>query len=129
MNARTVNRIRRKTGKSMGMDLLILHTTGRRTGEPRRTPLTWFPDDPDAWLVIASGGGPRNPDWYTNLMAHPDRAQIELHGHDAVPVTPRLLEGPDRTAAWSRITKAQPRYAKYQNKSDRVYPLVRLVRQ
>lgn len=128
MNTRTNTRIRRKGSRSMGMDLLILHTIGRRSGLPRETPVTWFADGEDAWLIIASGGGSNHPDWYRNLLAHPDRAAIEMHGHDAVPVTPHRLDGTDRERAWQSITTAQPRYAKYQRKSDREYPLIRLAR-
>lgn len=126
MNTRTTARIRRKGGKYLGMDMLILHTTGRRSGQPRETPITWFADGEDTWLVVASGGGDRNPDWYTNLVANPDGAAVELHGHAAVPVTPQRLDGDARVQAWQRITAAQPRYDKYQRKSDREYPVVRL---
>lgn len=126
MNARTNERIRRKGGRMMGMDMLILHTAGRRSGQPRQSPLSWFADGEDGRLIVASGGGNRNPDWYANLMAHPDRAAIELHGEDAVRVTPLRLEGADRERAWQQIVEAQPRYAKYQRKSDREYPVIRL---
>ncbi|MEV6772591.1 nitroreductase family deazaflavin-dependent oxidoreductase [Nocardia sp. NPDC051030] len=126
MNARTTARIRRKGGKFMGMDLLILHTVGRKSGHPRQSPLSWFPDGPNAWLVIASGGGNHHPDWYANLMAHPDQASVELHGHPAVHVKPHRLEGPDRDKAWQRIVADQPRYAKYQTKSAKQYPVIRL---
>ncbi|WP_119727106.1 nitroreductase family deazaflavin-dependent oxidoreductase [Thermomonospora amylolytica] len=126
MNARMNRKIRRGRGRFMGMDVLVLNTVGRRSGRPRETPLAWFPDGADAWLVVASGGGSRHPDWYVNLMAHPDRASIELPGRDAVPVTPYRLDGADREQAWRRITAAQPRYAKYQSKSDREYPVIRL---
>ncbi|MEU4313315.1 nitroreductase/quinone reductase family protein [Nocardia sp. NPDC024068] len=125
MNTRTTRRIRRKGGRFMGMDMLILHTAGKRTGEPRETPISWFSGGDD-WLLVASGGGDRNPDWYANLMAHPERAAVELPGRGTVPVTPHLLAGDDRAAAWKRITDAQPRYEKYQRKSDREYPVVRL---
>lgn len=110
----------------MGMDLLILHTVGRRSMQRRETPITWFPDGGEACVVVASGGGNRHPDWYVNLMARPDRASIELPGRGTVPVTPHLLDGDDRARAWQRITADQPRYARYQRKSDREYPLVRL---
>ncbi|MER5999206.1 nitroreductase family deazaflavin-dependent oxidoreductase [Nonomuraea angiospora] len=79
-----------------------------------------------AWLIVASGGGGRHPDWHANLMAHPERASVELPGRDAVPVTPHRLDGAERAQAWQRITAAQPRYAKYQAKSDREYPVIRL---
>jgi hypothetical protein len=62
-------------------------------------------------------------------MAHSDRASIELPGRDAVQVTPHRLEGADREQAWQRIATAQPRIAKYQSKSDREYPVVRLTPQ
>ncbi|EHR50688.1 deazaflavin-dependent nitroreductase family protein [Saccharomonospora marina XMU15] len=125
-NARTNRRIRRGKSKFMGMDLLILNTVGRRSGQPRETPVTWFADGEDSWLIIASGGGDRNPDWYLNLMAHPDKATIELPGRGTVPVTPHRLDGADRERAWQRLVAAQPRFEKYQRKSEREYPLIRL---
>jgi deazaflavin-dependent oxidoreductase (nitroreductase family) len=88
--------------------------------------VAWFADGTDAWLIVASGGGSQHPAWHSNLMAHPDRASIELPGRDAVPVTPQRLDGADREQAWQRIAAAQPRIAKYQSKSDREYPVVRL---
>lgn len=126
MNARTVDKIRRKGGNLMGMDVLILHTVGRHSGEPRETPVTWFTDGGDARLIVASGGGSSDPDWYLNLMAQPGRAATEIHGGPAVQVTPQRLEGVDRERAWQRITGDQPRYAKYESKSEREYPVVRL---
>lgn len=126
MNARMTRKVRRGRGTFMGMDVLVLTTVGRRSGQPRETPVAWFPDGEDAWLVVASGGGSRHPDWHANLMAHPDRATIELPGRDALPVTPHRLSGEDRARAWQRIAAAQPRIATYQGKSDREYPVLRL---
>src|SRR5512139_1102806 len=78
MNARMNRKIRRGEGKFMGMEVLILNTVGCRSGQPRETPVAWFADGTDSWLVVASGGGSQHPDWYVNLMAHPDRASVEL---------------------------------------------------
>lgn len=129
-NARTNKKIRKGNGRMMGMELLILHTVGRHSGEPRVTPLAWFPDgssdSTDAWLVVGSGGGDLHPDWFANLVAHPDRTAVELPGGEAVPVTPQRLEGPAREDAWQRITAANPRLGKYQAKSKRIYPVIRL---
>lgn len=126
MNARTVEKIRRKGPWMMGMDMLILHTVGRRSGQQRETPLSWFPDGDGSKVVVASGGGKSHPDWYANLMANPGRAAVEVQTGEAVLVTPEVLEGDERERVWESIVEAQPRYAKYQRKSDRVYPLIRL---
>lgn len=126
MNARMIRKVRAGKAKFMGMDVLILNTVGSRSRQPRQTPVAWFGDGNDAWLSIASGGGSRNPDWYTNLMAHPEEASIELAGRGAVQVTPQQLQGAEREEAWKLISTAQPRIAKYQSKSDREYPIVKL---
>lgn len=128
MNTRMNAKIRHGRGEFMGMNVLVLNTVGRRSGQRRETPVAWFADGADAWLVVASGGGSQHPDWHVNLMAHPDRASIELPGLDRVAVTPHQLVGVDREEAWQRITAAQPRYGKYQSKSEREYPVVRLSR-
>jgi deazaflavin-dependent oxidoreductase (nitroreductase family) len=125
MNAGMNRNIRRGRGKFLGMDVLTLHSAGRRSGQPRQSPLAWFPGGQDAWLIVASGGR-LQPDWYLNLMAHPERASMELPGRDPVAVTPHRLDGADRAQAWQQITAAQPRYARYQRKTDREYPVVRL---
>lgn len=126
MNARMNGKVRKGKGTFMGMDVLILHTVGRRSGEERETPVAWFADGDDARLVVASGGGGQHPDWFVNLMAHADRASIELPGGDPVTVVPHRLAGADRDEAWQRIAAAHPRIAKYQSKSSREYPVVRL---
>ncbi|MFB4277730.1 nitroreductase family deazaflavin-dependent oxidoreductase [Nonomuraea sp. MTCD27] len=125
-NARMNRKIRRGNGTFMGMNVLILNTVGRRSGQPRETPVAWFADGEDSWLIVASGGGSRHPDWHANLMAHPDRTSIELPGREAMPVTPHRLDGADREEAWQLIAAAQPRIAKYQSKSERQYPVIRL---
>jgi deazaflavin-dependent oxidoreductase (nitroreductase family) len=125
-NARLARKIRAGRGRFMGMDVLVLNTVGKRSGQPRETPVAWFPDGDDARLVVASGGGSLHPDWHANLMAHPGRATIELPGAAPVPVTPHRLTGAEHDEAWARITAAQPRLAKYQARSERRYPVIRL---
>ena len=113
-------------GKAAGMDGLVLTTVGAKTGQRRRTLLGTFPDGDGAWLVVASAGGAtKNPAWYHNLAAHPDQAQVEVGGK-TVDVTATQLAGQERDAAWQRITAAQPRYAGYEKKTDRVMPVIRL---
>lgn len=126
MNARMNRKIRGGNGTFMGMDVLILHTVGRRSGEPRQTPISWFDDGEGGWLLVASGGKNGDPDWFRNLMAHPEHATIELPGDQPIPVTPRVLTGGERASAWAAITTAAPRYGKYQDKAGREYAVVRL---
>ncbi|GAB3821822.1 nitroreductase family deazaflavin-dependent oxidoreductase [Kribbella italica] len=127
MGARASRKIRDGKGQMMGMDVLVLTTVGRRSGEPRATPLAWFADG-ESWLVVASGGGSQHPDWHANLTAHPDQVTVEFAGQAAVPVTAERLGQAERAAAWKRIAEAQPRIAKYQEKSEREYPVLRLTR-
>ncbi len=118
---------RRKGYTFMGMDVLFLTTIGKQTGERRETPLAWFPDGDHAWLIVASAGGSaHNPAWYHNVAAHPDQVWIELPQR-TLQVTPKQLEGARREECWKRIVQAQPRYAKYQEKTDRLLPVIRLV--
>jgi deazaflavin-dependent oxidoreductase (nitroreductase family) len=121
------NRHRRSGYKFQGMDLLFLTTTGRKSGQQHENAVSWFADGDDAWLIVASAGGTaKNPAWYLNMAAHPDQVWIELPDRK-LQVTPEQLDGPRREEAWQRITSAQPRYAKYQTKTDRSLPVIRLV--
>ncbi|WP_374774031.1 nitroreductase family deazaflavin-dependent oxidoreductase [Streptomyces sp. NBC_01310] len=129
MNDRMIRKVRNGKAQFMGMEVLLLNTVGKRSGQPRVTPVAWFGDGNDAWLSIASGGGTQHPDWYTNLMANPERATVELPGRGAVKIKPHRLDGAEREEAWKLISTAQPRIAKYQSKSDREYPIVKLTPQ
>ena len=128
MQQRVMNRIRRK-GKMIGLgfDALVLTTIGSKSGVERTTPVGWFPGKDGSWLIVASAaGGPRNPAWYYNLAAHPDKVQIELPGRK-VAVTAEQLHGAEREEAWQQITTAAPQFAKYQQKTDRELPVIRLI--
>jgi deazaflavin-dependent oxidoreductase (nitroreductase family) len=106
--------------------MLLLTTVGARTGAERTVPLAYFPDGPDAWLIIASAGGdPRHPAWYRNLAANPDRARIEVGGR-TVDVRAESLRGAEREERWNRITAQAKNFAGYQRSTDRKIPVVRL---
>jgi F420H(2)-dependent quinone reductase len=114
MNNQMIRRFRRSAatgGKTTGMDRLVLTTVGAKSGQRRQTLLGTFPDGDSAWLIVASAGGQvKNPAWY----------------HKTLSVTATQLAGQERDAAWQRITAAQPRYAGYEKKTDRVLPVIRL---
>ena len=127
-NKLMARRIRRKGGgKFAGLNALVLTTVGRKTGAERTTPVGWFPGPDGSWLIVASAAGAKgNPAWYYNIAAHPDQVQIEVEGR-TVAVVAEQLHGTERAEAWQQITAAAPRFAQYQQKTDRELPIIRLV--
>lgn len=119
----------RKGGKFMGStEGLVLTTVGRKSGAKRSTPVNWFPGADDSWLVVASAAGaPKNPAWYYNIAANPDNVWIETTD-GKVAVFAEQLQGSERDQAWNQITSASTLFAKYQKKTDRELPVIRLVR-
>jgi deazaflavin-dependent oxidoreductase (nitroreductase family) len=112
-----------------GRPLLLLTTTGAKTGRRRQTTLGWFPDEEragDTWLIVASAAGAAaHPSWYVNLARRPDGAAVEVDGR-RVPVSAESLHGPERERAWARIVALAPGYGKYAEQTDREIPVVRL---
>jgi deazaflavin-dependent oxidoreductase (nitroreductase family) len=125
MNKFAANRIR-KTGTFMGGKALVLTTVGRKSGAERSTPVAYFPGRDGSWLIVASAAGAaKNPAWYYNLAAHPDKVRIEIDGR-AIDVTAEQLHGSEREEAWRQIIDASSRFAKYQEKTDRELPVIQL---
>jgi len=117
---------RRKGDRFQGLDLMYLTTVGAKTGQERLTPVAYFPAADGGWLIVASSAGSaRHPSWYHNIAAHPDQVQVEVAGRH-LRVNAEQLEGERREEAWRQITAAQSRYAGYQQKTDRVLPVIRL---
>ena len=117
----------RRTGKVLGFNGLILTTIGARSGIERTSPVGWWPGPDGSWLIVAAaGGGARNPAWYHNIAARPDKVQIEVGGR-TIGVTAEQLHGTERSQAWQQIAAATPRFAQYQRKTDRELPVIRLV--
>jgi deazaflavin-dependent oxidoreductase (nitroreductase family) len=119
-------RVLRGRLRIMGMPLLLLTTVGARSGRPHTTPLAWFPDGDDAWLVTATAGGSaRHPAWYFNMARNPGAVWIEI-GTRRLQVRPESLKEGDREAAWRRIVAQAPQFGPYGEKTDRVIPVIRL---
>jgi deazaflavin-dependent oxidoreductase (nitroreductase family) len=113
-----------------GLSLLRLTTIGARTGKRRRVVLGWFPDGDrdDSWIVIASNAGARrHPGWAYNLARNPDQVWVDL-GDGEVPVTPGLITGDERETVWKMVVTRSPGYGKYEEKTDRRIPLIRLTK-
>jgi deazaflavin-dependent oxidoreductase (nitroreductase family) len=127
VNKLAAGRIRRKGGKLMGLSALMLTTVGRKSGAERTNPVGWFPGKDGSWLIVASAAGAAgNPAWYYNIAAHPDQVQIEVEGRK-VAVVAEQLHGAERAEAWDQIAATAPRFGKYQQKTDRELPVIRLV--
>ena len=110
-----------------GRPLLLLTTTGAKSGQRRITPLMYVPDG-DRLLIIASNmGAPTHPDWYRNLLAHPE-ATVEVAA-DTFEVRAVVLEGPDRQKVWDSIVASYPFFTEHQAKITREIPVIALERQ
>lgn len=117
-------RTRGRIASVWGRRVLVLTTTGRRTGLSRSVLLQYFVDGPDRVVVAANSGLDRPPAWYLNLTASP-KAVVEVNGTRAA-VVAEELPGDDARAFWPRILLAAPEYAKYPRRTSRRLPLVRL---
>ncbi|MGA5419230.1 nitroreductase/quinone reductase family protein [Streptomyces lavendulocolor] len=108
-----------------GARLVLLTTTGARSGAPRTTPVGYFADGDGRILVIASAAGaPRHPAWYHNLLADP-RVTVET-GVFTYEADATVLRGEERDRAFARAVEADPAWADYQAKTSRVIPVVAL---
>ena len=130
-NAKIIEEFRANEGRVGGMfeghPILLLHHTGAKTSTPRVNPLAYQPLDGGRWAVFGSkGGAPTNPDWYHNLIAHPDVA-IEV-GTDTIEVTARVAEGEERNGIWAKQKTLMPAFAGYELKTARQIPVVILER-
>jgi deazaflavin-dependent oxidoreductase (nitroreductase family) len=113
-------------GPFEGAPMLVLHTTGARSGKERLNPVVYQAVD-GGWAIFASkAGAPTNPDWYHNLLAQP-LATIEV-GTESIEVRARVLGGEERDAVWVRQKQLMPGFADYEAKTDREIPVVLLTR-
>lgn len=106
------------------MPVLLLTTTGRRSGKPRTTPLTFFRDGADLVVIASNGGSDSAPLWSLNLV-HDARALVEI-GTETLRVGARVASASERDRLWPRITEAHPGYAEYQRRTTRQIPVVML---
>jgi deazaflavin-dependent oxidoreductase (nitroreductase family) len=112
-------------GQFEGAPLLILQTTGAKTGQARSNPMMYQLDG-DRYLVFASkGGAPTNPDWYHNLVANP-KARIEV-GDEILDVDAEVLTGEERDRFYAIQVERYPGFGDYEKKTTRVIPVVALV--
>ena len=110
-------------GKAFGMPVVMLTTTGRKSGQPRSTMLTSPVREGDKVVLVASyGGDDRDPAWYKNLLAEP-AVEIVMSGATRK-MTARTATADEKAALWPQVVAAYKGYAGYQTKTDRDIPLV-----
>ena len=113
-------------GPFEGGDLLLLHTTGAKSGQPRLSPLAYLTVDGRMLIVGSYAGAPKDPAWVHNLRAQP-RAHVEV-GTDAYDVDVRELPDDERDETYPKITAVAPVFAEYQANTTRAIPLFELTR-
>ena len=129
-NEQVIEEFRANEGKVGGFfknaTLLLLHTTGAKSGLERINPLMYL-EDGDRYVVIASAGGAQNhPDWYYNVLANP-AVGVEM-GTEAFQAQATVTEEPQRTDLYATVSARYPNFIEYQEKTDRVIPVITLER-
>ena len=129
-NRQTIEEFRANKGKVGGMwegrPLLLLTTTGAKSGQKRTTP-TMYLRDGDRLLIFASkGGAPTNPAWCHNLLAHP-QVTVEV-GDEKFEATATILKGEERDRFYARQAELYPQFGEYQTKTSRKIPVIALER-
>jgi deazaflavin-dependent oxidoreductase (nitroreductase family) len=127
-NAKIIEEFHANEGKVGGVfegaTMLLLHTEGAMSGQPRVNPLVYLPDG-DRYVVFASkGGAPTNPHWYRNLLADPN-VTIEV-GTEAIAVKANVIAGPERDELYARQVERFASFAEYERMTTRVIPVIAL---
>jgi deazaflavin-dependent oxidoreductase (nitroreductase family) len=112
-------------GPFAGGDLLLLHTTGAKSGEKRLSPLAYLTIDGKILIIGSYAGAPKDPAWVHNLRANPS-VHIEI-GTESYDVTVRELPDDERDAAYPKVTEIAPVFADYQANTTRAIPLFELI--
>ena len=113
-------------GPFAGAPLLLLGTTGAKSGEPRINPLAYL-DEGDRLIIFASyAGGPNNPPWYYNLLTNPE-VTVEV-GVDKYQAQASIVEEPERSELYAKMATAMPAFAEYESKTSRAIPVIALAK-
>ena len=127
-NAKVIAEFRANGGKVGGMfegaPMVILHTTGAKSGRPHVSPLVYFPFEGQRYIMASKGGAPTHPAWYHNLVANPE-VTIEI-GDGTETATARVLGPDERAPVWSAVVAAMPNFGEYERSTTRTIPVVAL---
>jgi len=112
-------------GQFAGASMLLLHTTGARSGQPRLNPLAFLELDGHRYVFASKAGADTNPDWFHNAVAHPD-VTVEV-GSDTYEATAVVVSGAERDRIYNEQVSRMPGFADYQQKTTRVIPVLELI--
>jgi deazaflavin-dependent oxidoreductase (nitroreductase family) len=104
------------------MPIIVVTTRGAKSGKLRKNPVMKVEHDGEYALVASKGGSPENPEWYYNLVAHPDEVVVQ-DGPEPFAATIREVSGDEKAEWWERAVAAYPPYAEYQEKTARQIPV------
>jgi deazaflavin-dependent oxidoreductase (nitroreductase family) len=113
-------------GPYEGAPLLLLTTTGAKSGKQRINPLAYTTDGEHLVIIASKAGAPTNPDWYHNIVAHPD-VTVEV-GTETFEARATVVEGAERDELYANRVAIMPNFAEYQAKTTRKIPVVVLTR-
>jgi deazaflavin-dependent oxidoreductase (nitroreductase family) len=113
-------------GPFAGRTLLLLHTVGAKSGQPRVNPVAYIRDGDRLVIIASKGGAPTNPAWYYNLVAHP-LVTVEV-GTEQFQVRATIAAEPERTRLYGAMVAVMPGFAEYQRKTARAIPVIVLTR-
>jgi deazaflavin-dependent oxidoreductase (nitroreductase family) len=111
-------------GRFEGRTLLLLHTTGAKTGREHVNPVAYVRNGEDYVVIASKGGAPDNPDWYYNILAHP-RLTVEV-GTRTFDVEAQVTEEPERTRLYNKMAGMMDSFNDYRRKTNRVIPVIEL---
>lgn len=130
-NTQLIEEFRANRGKAdnpmAGRPLLLLTTTGAKSGQLRTTPMMYIPDGENLLVIASNAGAAIHPDWYRNLVAHPE-ATVEVR-NETFKAIAIVTEGVERQRLWDKIVELYPFFADHQAKITRQIPVIVLKRQ
>jgi len=112
-------------GHFEGMDLLLVHTTGAKSGELRINPTVFFNDGEYLVIAASKGGADSHPDWYHNLVATPQ--VIVEAGSETFSAIAEVASEPERSKLYGKLASKYPMFAEYETKTNRVIPIIKLI--
>ena len=129
-NKAIIEEFRENDGKVGGQfadtPLLLLHTTGAKSGLPRLNPVAYIADGERLVVMASKAGAPTNPDWYYNIVANPE-VSVEV-GTEQFQARATIAVEPERTQLYEKMAAVNPGFAEYQRQTTRIIPVIVLTR-